>query len=99
MRYLYEKIATYNNIKVLCGNIKPIFYFSKIPRAKKYLTRIRLITAHVTLTHATLNNRKTAKFGKRKASCGDRLTSSLENYSVEKNVKSKVFVNKTNKKG
>jgi hypothetical protein len=62
MRYLCKKIATYNNVKVFCGNIKPTFYFFKILRVRKYLTRIRLIIAHVTLAYAIFSNRETAKF-------------------------------------
>ena len=84
MRYLYKKTATYNNVRVFCGNAKFIFHFFKIPRAKKYLTRIRLIVTHVTLAHATLNNKETAKLRKRRASYSDRLISSLRNYSVKR---------------
>jgi hypothetical protein len=61
MRYSYKKTATYNNAKVLYGNTKPILYLSKTPRAKIYPARIRLVTAHATLTHATLNNKRTAR--------------------------------------
>jgi hypothetical protein len=71
MRYLYKKIATYNNAKVFYGNVKPILNFFKIPRIKIGLTRIRLIIAHVTLAHATFNNRKTIRLGERKASYSD----------------------------
>jgi hypothetical protein len=96
MRYSCKKITTYNNIKVFCGNIKPIFHFFKTPRAKKYLTRIRLIITHATLAHATLSSGRTAKFRKRKASCGDRLASNLKSHSVEKSIKSRVFAGKAN---
>jgi hypothetical protein len=98
MRYSCKKTATYNNIKIFCGNAKSTFHLFKTPRAKKYLTRIRLIITHVTLTHTTLSNRETARLRKRKASYGDRLASSLESYNVEKSVKSKVFAGKVNKK-
>jgi hypothetical protein len=99
MRYLYEKTATYNNVNMFCGSVKPIFYFFKIPRAKIHFTRIRLIVAHVTLTHATLSNRGTARLWERRASCDDRLASSLRSHSIEKSVKSRVFVGKANKEG
>jgi hypothetical protein len=98
MRYSCEKTATYNNVKIFCGNAKSIFYLFNTPRVRKYLTRIRLVIAHATLTHATLSNKKTARFWKRRASCGDRLTSSLKNHSVEKNVRSRVFASKIDKK-
>jgi hypothetical protein len=61
MRYLCEKIATYNNVKMLYSNVKFIFYFFKIPRVKIYFTRIRLIVTHVTLAHATFNSKKTIR--------------------------------------
>jgi hypothetical protein len=61
MRYSCEKTTTYNNVKMFYGNVKSIFHFFKIPRVRKYLTRIRLIAAHVTLTHAILSNRETAR--------------------------------------
>jgi hypothetical protein len=97
MRYLCEKTATYNNTKILCGNAKLILYFSKIPRVKKYFTRIRLITAHVTLTHAILSNEETVRLKKKRASYGDRLASSLESHNVEKNIKSRIFASEINK--
>jgi hypothetical protein len=99
MRYSYKKTATYKNVRVFYGNIKPIFYLSKTPRARIYLTRIRLIAAHATLAHATLNNKETARLKKRKASYSDRLVSSSKSHSVEKNVKNRVFAGKANKKG
>jgi hypothetical protein len=99
MRYSYKKTMTYNNIRMLCGNIKSILYLFKIPKVKKYLTRIRLIAAHVTLTHAIFNNKETARLEKRRASCGDRLTSSLKNHNIEESMRSRVFANKANKKG
>jgi hypothetical protein len=98
MRYLCEKTATYNNVKMLYGNIKPIFYFSKIPRVRIGFTRIRLITAHVTLAYTTFNNRGTARLWERRTSCGDRLISSLRSYNIEKSVRSRVFANEINKK-
>jgi hypothetical protein len=98
MRYSCKKTATYNNVKVFCGNIKPIFYFFKIPRAKIYFTRIRLVIAHVTLIYATFSNRGTARFWERKTSYGDRLVSSLKSHSIEKSVRSRIFAGKANKK-
>jgi hypothetical protein len=83
---------------VLCDNIKPAFYLFKIPRARIGFTRIRLVIAHATLVHATLNNRKTARLRERKASYNDRLVSSLRNYNIEKNVRNKIFAGKINKK-
>jgi hypothetical protein len=97
--YLYEKTAIYNNAKMLCENIKPAFHLFKSPRAKINLTRICLITAHATLTHTIFSSRGTAGLKKRRASCGDRLTSNLKSYNIEKSVRSRVFVNKINKKG
>jgi hypothetical protein len=97
MHYLYKKTATYNNAKVFCSNAKSILHLFKIPRARKYLTRIRLVAAHVTLTHATFNNERTARLKKRKASCGDRLALNLESHNIEKNVRNRVFANKTDK--
>jgi hypothetical protein len=94
MRYSCKKTAIYNDVKVFCGSVKPTFYFFNISRARKYLTRIYLIIAHATLAHATLSNRGTARLGKRRASCGDRLASSLGNYSVKKSMRSRVFANK-----
>jgi hypothetical protein len=61
MRYLCEKTAIYNNIRVFYGSVKSIFYLSKIPRVRIYLTRIRLVIAHATLTHATFSSKKTAR--------------------------------------
>jgi hypothetical protein len=84
MRYSCEKTATYNNVRIFCGSAKSTLYLSNIPRARKHLTRIRLVIAHATLTHATFNNKGTARFWKRRASCGDRLVSSLKSYSVKK---------------
>jgi hypothetical protein len=84
MRYSCKKTATYNNAKIFYGNAKSTLHLSKTPRAKKYPTRIRLITTHVTLAHATLNSEKTARLRKRKASCGDRLTSSLKSHNVKR---------------
>jgi hypothetical protein len=98
MRYLYKKTAIYKNIRVLYGNIKPTLHLSKIPRARIDLTRIRLITAHATLTHATFNNKKTAKLGKKRASYNDRLISSSKNHNIEKNIRSRVFAGEVNKK-
>jgi hypothetical protein len=97
MRYLYEKITTYKNARMLCGNAKPTFHLSKTPRAKIDPTKIRLIAAHATLTHATLNNKKTARLRKRKASYSDRLASSSRSHSIEKNVRNRVFAGKANK--
>jgi len=99
MRYLCEKTAIYKNIKVLCGNAKPIFYLSKILRVRIYFTRIRLVAAHATLAHATFNSKGTAKFRKRRASYNDRLVSNSRNHNIEKNVKSRVFAGKVNEKG
>jgi hypothetical protein len=98
MRYSCKKTATYKNIKMLCGNAKPTFYFFKIPRARIDPTKIRLITAHVTLAHATLNNKGTTRLKKRKTSYNDRLASSSKSYNIEKNVRSRVFANKADKK-
>jgi uncharacterized C2H2 Zn-finger protein len=83
---------------MLCDSVKPALYFFKIPRARIGFTRIRLIIAHVTLAHATLNNRGTARLKKRKASYSDRLASSLKSYSIEENVRSKIFASEINKK-
>jgi hypothetical protein len=99
MRYLCEKTAIYKNVRVLYGNIKLIFYFFKIPRVRINLTKIRLIVTHVTLAHATFSNRGTARFGKRKTSCSDRLASSSRNYSIEESVRSRVFAGEADKKG
>jgi hypothetical protein len=98
MRYSYKKTATYKNARVFCDNAKPILYFSKIPRAKIHFTRIRLVTAHATLAHTTLNNRRTARFKKKRASYSDRLASSSKSHNIEKNVRSRVFAGKVNKK-
>jgi hypothetical protein len=99
MRYSCKKTATYKNVKMLCGSTKPTFHLSKTPRARIDLTRIRLIIAHATLAHATFSNRETARLGKKKANYSDRLVSSSRNYNVEKNVRSRVFAGKINKKG
>jgi hypothetical protein len=61
MRYLCEKIAIYNNVRVLRGNVKLIFYLFKTPRVRKYLIKIRLVVAYATLAHAILSNRETAR--------------------------------------
>jgi hypothetical protein len=98
MRYLYKKTATYNDVRVLCGSVKPTFYLFNIPRVRKYLTRIRLVVAHATLAYAIFSNRGTVRLGERRASYGDRLASSLGSYSVEKSVRSRVFASKINKK-
>jgi hypothetical protein len=98
MRYSCKKTVIYKNARMLCDNIKPILHLSKIPKAKIYPTRIRLVAAHVTLTHATLNNRRTVRLKKRKASYSDRLASSSRSHNIEKNVKSKVFASKADKK-
>jgi hypothetical protein len=98
MRYSCEKTATYNNIKILCGNAKLIFHFSKTPRARIYPTRIRLIAAHATLVHATFNNKRTAKLKERRANYNDRLISSLKSYNVEKSVRNRIFAGKVNEK-
>jgi hypothetical protein len=98
MRYLYEKTATYNNVKMLYGNIKSILHLSKTPRVRINPTRIRLVAAHVTLIHATLSSRKTAKLRKRRANYSDRLISSSKNHNIEKSIRSKVFAGKINKK-
>jgi hypothetical protein len=84
---------------MLYGSAKPIFHLFNTPRARKHPTRIRLITAHVTLAHATLNSRGTARLREKKASCGDRLASNLGNHSIEENVKSRVFASKTDEEG
>jgi hypothetical protein len=99
MRYLCEKTAIYKNVKMFCDSAKPTLYLFKIPRVRIYLTRIRLIAAHATLTHATLNNRKTARLRKRRASYSDRLASSSKSHSIEENVRNKVFAGEINKKG
>jgi hypothetical protein len=99
MRYSCKKTVTYKNIRMLCGNVKPILYFFKTPRVRIYLTRIRLVAAHATLIHATLSNRETARLEKRKASYNDRLASSSKSHSIEKSVRSRVFAGKINKKG
>jgi hypothetical protein len=97
MRYSCEKTVIYKNVKILCGSAKPTLHFFKIPRARIYLTRIRLIAAHVTLTHATLNSKGTARLRKRKASYSDRLVSSSRSYSIEKNIRNKIFAGEVNK--
>jgi hypothetical protein len=84
MRYLCEKTATYNNIRILCGSAKPTFYLFKIPRVRKHLTRIYLIIAHVTLAHTTLSSKETARLKKKRASYGDRLASSLRNHNIKR---------------
>jgi hypothetical protein len=99
MRYSYKKTATYKNAKMLGGSTKPTLHLSKTPRAKIDSTRIRLIIAHATLAHATLNNRRTARLRKRKANYSDRLASNSRSHNIKKNVKSKVFADETNKKG
>jgi hypothetical protein len=99
MRYSYKKTAIYKNVKVLYGSIKPTFHFFKIPRVRIYFTRIRLIAAHATLTHATLNNKKTARLKKKRASYSDRLASSSKSHNIEKNVRNRIFAGKANKKG
>jgi hypothetical protein len=99
MRYLYKKTATYKNIKMLYDSAKPTFHLSKISRARIDPTRIRLITAHATLAHTTLNNRETARLKKKRASYSDQLVSSSRSHSIEKNIKNRVFADKTNKKG
>ena len=83
---------------MLCGNAKLTLYFSKIPRVRIYPTRIRLITAHATLAHAIFSNKRTARLRKRRASYNDRLASNSRNHNIEKNVRSKVFASKANKK-
>jgi hypothetical protein len=98
MRYLYKKIVTYKNVRMFCGSAKPTFHLFKTPRVRIYLTRIRLIAAHATLTHTTLSNRGTAKLRERRASYSDRLASSSRNHNIEKSIKSKVFAGKANKK-
>jgi hypothetical protein len=99
MRYLCEKTATYKNVRVFCGNTKPTLHLSKTPKVKIDFTRIRLITAHATLAHATLSNRETARLKKRKTSYNDRLASNLKNHNIEENMRSRVFADKVNKKG
>jgi hypothetical protein len=99
MYYSCEKTTTYNNIRIFCESAKPAVFFFKSSRVRINLTRIRLITAHVTLAHATLNNRETARFWKKKANYSDRLASSSRNYNIEKNIKSRIFADKANKKG
>jgi hypothetical protein len=99
MRYLYKKIVIYKNVKVLYGNVKPTFHFSKIPRVRIYLTRIRLVAAHVTLTHTTFSNKRTARLRERKANYSNRLASSSRNHSIEKSIKNKIFAGETDKKG
>jgi hypothetical protein len=99
MRYLCEKTVIYKNIKMLCGNAKPIFHFFKIPRARIYPTRIRLIAAHATLAHTTFSNKETARFRKRRASYSDRLASNSRNHNIEKNIRNRVFAGEANKKG
>jgi hypothetical protein len=98
MRYLYKKTATYNNIRILCDNAKPIFHLSKTPRVRINPTRIRLIIAHVTLAHATLNSKETARLKKKRASYSDRLASSSRSHNIEKNIKNRVFAGKADKK-
>ena len=98
MRYLYEKTAIYKNVRVLCGSVKSTFYLFKIPRVRIYFTRIRLVTAHVTLTYATFSNRRTARLRKKRASYNDRLALSSRSYSVEKSMKNRIFAGKINKK-
>jgi hypothetical protein len=99
MRCSCKKTIIYKNIRMLCGNAKPTFHLFKIPRVKIYPTRIRLIAAHATLAYATLNNKRTARLKKRKASYSDRLASNSKSHSIEKNVKSRVFAGKANKEG
>jgi hypothetical protein len=99
MRYSCKKTAIYKNTKILCGNAKSTFYLSKTPRARIYLTRIRLVTAHATLIHATLSNRETARFKKRRANYSDRLASSSKSHNIKKSMKSRVFAGEANKKG
>jgi uncharacterized C2H2 Zn-finger protein len=99
MRYLCEKTVTYKNVRVLYGSAKSIFYLFKIPRVRIYPTRIRLIVAHVTLAHATLINRGTARLKKRKASYSDRLASSSRSYNIEESMRNKIFAGKINEKG
>jgi hypothetical protein len=84
MRYSCKKTATYNNVKMFYDNAKSTFYFSKTPRVRKYLTRIRLIITDATLIHATLSNRGTARLWKRKASYDDRLISNLRSHSIKR---------------
>jgi hypothetical protein len=98
MRYSYKKTAIYKNVRMLYDNTKPTLYLFKTPRVKIYSTRIRLIAAHVTLAHATLSNKETARFRKRKTNCNDRLASSSRSYNIEENMRSKVFAGKINKK-
>jgi hypothetical protein len=83
---------------MLYDSVKPAFYLFKTPRARIGLTRIYLITAHVTLAHATLNNRRLARLKKRRTSYSDRLASSLKNHNIEKNMRSRVFAGKADKK-
>jgi hypothetical protein len=97
MRYSCKKTVIYKNIRVFCGNVKPTFYFFKIPRVKIYLTRICLIAAHVTLAYATFNSKETVRLRKRKASYSDRLASSSKSHNVEKSIRSRVFAGKINK--
>jgi hypothetical protein len=99
MRYSYKKIAIYKNIRILCGSIKSTFHLFKIPRARIYLTRIRLIAAHATLTHATLSNKETARLKKRRASYNNRLASNSRSHNIKESVKSRVFAGKANKEG
>jgi hypothetical protein len=99
MRYSCKKTVTYKNAKVLYDNIKPTFHLSKTPKVRIYPTRIRLVTAHATLTYATLNNKGTARLRKKRASYSDRLASSSRNHNIEENVRSRVFANKANKEG
>jgi hypothetical protein len=99
MRYSCEKITTYNNVKVFCESVKPALYLFKSPRVKINLTRIRLVIAHVTLTHAIFSNRETARLWKRRASYNDRLASSSKSHNIEKNVRNRIFAGKVNKKG
>jgi hypothetical protein len=98
MRYLCKKTAIYKNVKMLCGNAKPILYLFKTPRARIYLTRIRLIAAYVTLAHTIFSSRGTVRLKKRRASYSDRLASSSRSHNVEKNMKSRVFADKINEK-
>jgi hypothetical protein len=97
MRYSYKKTTIYKNAKMLCDNVKPTFHLFKIPRAKIYLTRIRLIAAHATLAHATFNSKGTARLKKRKANCSDRLASSSKSHNVEKSIRNRVFAGKADK--
>jgi hypothetical protein len=99
MRCSCEKTATYNNASMLCGSAKPTLHLSKTPRARIHPTRIRLVAAHATLAHATLSSRGTARLWERRASCDDRLASSLRSHSVEESVRSRVFAGEADEEG